>query len=231
MILRVITGKIYIIRRYLFIMKKFLLVIAVLSALVSCITSGFAEELTINKDKGEIIIPAEINGKYLVSPTKHAMSFYKGGNGEKSIMRALVSEIDYYNALIELGAKPGNNIKPEDMKAKSSAEGKSTEGDKISVFLTWEGSNGEIPLDDAIETHTPDGQTRKLDLRFTGNLEFAQKFHPGCFICLDSCVAGITTNAAWPTGAMNNKEVSFKGNAKILPPDGTRVNVIVRLVK
>lgn len=209
-------------------MKKFLLVIAILSALCSL---AFAEELIINKDKGEIIIPAEVNGKYLVSPTKHALSFYKGGNGEKSIMRALVSEIDYYNALTELGAKPGNNIKPEDMKAKSSAEGKSTEGDKISVFLTWESSNGEIPLDDAIETHTPDGKIKPLDLRFTGNLEFAQKFHPGCFICLDSCAAGITTNAAWPTGAMNNKEVSFKGNAKILPPDGTRVNVIVRLVK
>ena len=209
-------------------MKKFLLVIAVLSALVSVV---FAEELIINKDKGEIIIPAEVNGKYLVTPTKHALSFYNGGNGDKSIMRTHVSEIDYYNALIELGAKPGNNIKIEDMSAKSSAEGKSAEGDKLSVFLTWEGSKGEIPLDDAIETLTPDGKTKKLDLRFAGNLEFAKQHHSGCFICLDSCAAGITTNAAWPTGAMNNKEVSFKGNSKVLPPDGTKINVIVRLVK
>ena len=148
-------------------MKKFLLVMAVLCVIVS---SAFAEEsLIIDKEKGEIIIPAEVNGKYLVSPTKHALSYYKGGNGEKSIMRALVSEIDYYNALTEL--------------------------------------------------------------RFSGNLDFAMRSHPGCFICLDSCAAGISTNAAWPTGAMNNKEVSFKGNAKVLPPDGTKVNVIVRLVK
>lgn len=211
-------------------MKKFLLAISVLLVLVS---SVFAEELslTVNKEKGEIIIPAEVNGKYLVSHTKHALSYYKGGNGEKSIMRALVSEIDYYNALVEIGAVPGNNIKPEDMKARNSTEGKSTEGSKLSVFLTWEGSNGEIPLDDAVISEVANGEVRPIDLRFSGNLEFAQRAHPGCFICLDSCAAGISTNAAWPTGAMNNKEVNFKGNAKVLPPDGTRVNVIVRLVK
>ena len=95
-------------------MRKFLLLLVLISSFVS---SAFAEEfsLTINKEKGEIIIPAEVNGKYLVSPTKHALSYYKGGNGEKSIMRALVSELDYYDALIELGAKPGNNITPYDL--------------------------------------------------------------------------------------------------------------------
>ncbi len=211
-------------------MKKILLVMATLCVIIS---SAFAEELslTVNKEKGEIIIPAEVNGKYLVSPTKHALSYYKGGNGEKSIMRALVSEIDYYNALTELGAIPGNNIKPADMKARNSSEGKTTEGSKLAVSLTWEGSNGEIPLDDAVISTVANGEVRPIDLRFSGNLEFAQRAHPGCFICLDSCAAGISTNAAWPTGAMNNKEVSFKGNAKVLPPDGTRVNVIVRLVK
>ena len=211
-------------------MKKFLIVMAVLCALAS---ASFAEELSliVDKEKGEIIIPAEVNGKYLVSPTKHALSYYKGGNGEKSIMRALVSEIDYYNALTELGATPGNNIKPEDMKARSSSEGKSTEGSKLAAFLTWEGSDGEIPLDDAVITTSANGEVRPIDLRFSGNLDFAQRAHPGCFICLDSCAAGISTNAAWPTGAMNNKEVSFKGNSQVLPPDGTRVSVIVRLVK
>ena len=202
---------------------------AVFCALVS---ASFAEEsLIVDKEKGEIIIPAEVNGKYLVSPTKHALSYYKGGNGEKSIMRALVSEIDYYNALTELGAIPGNNITPADMKARNSSEGKSTEGSKLAAFITWEGSNGEIPLDDAVISTVANGEARPIDLRFSGNLDFAQRAHPGCFICLDSCAAGISTNAAWPTGAMNNKEVSFKGNAKVLPPDRTRVNVIVRLVK
>ena len=140
-------------------MKKFLLVMAALCVIVS---ASFAEELslTVNKEKGEIIIPAEVNGKYLVSPTKHALSYYKGGNGEKSIMRALVSEIDYYNALTEIGAVPGNNIKPEDMKARNSSEGKTTEGSKLAVFLTWEGSNGEIPLDDAVISEVRDGEVK-----------------------------------------------------------------------
>ena len=211
-------------------MKKFLSALLVVLACVS-FASGEEFTLTIDKEKGEVIIPAEINGKYLVSPTKHAMSYIEGSNGQKAIMRALVSEIDYYNALIELGAKPGNNIKPEDMKAKSSAEGKSTEGSKLQAFITWAGHEGELALDDAVISTVSNGEVRKIDLRFTGNLEFAMAHHPGCFICLDTCAAGISTNAAWPTGAMNNHEVSFRGNPDTLPPDGTRVNVIVRLVK
>lgn len=199
-----------------------------------CVSSVcYAEpSLVVNKEKGEIIVPAEINGKYFVSPTKHAVSFYKGGNGEKSIMRALVSELDFHQALLDLGAKPGDNIKMEDMKAKSSKEGKAAEGDKVAVFLTWEGAKGEVSLDDAIVTETADGSApRPLDLRFSGNIEFAKKNRPGCFVCLDSCAAGICTNAAWPTGALNNREVSFHGNGQVLPPDGTPVSVIVRLVK
>ena len=210
-------------------MKKLLAVLFLaLLAASSCLA---APSLVVNREKGEIIIPAEVNGKYLVSPTKHAMSFYQGGNGEKSILRALVSELDFHQALLDLGAKPGDNIKIEDMKAKSSKEGKAAEGDKVSVFLTWEGSNGEIPLDDAVVSEVAEGEPRPADLCFSGNLEFAKKNRPGCFICMDSCAAGIVTNAAWPTGALNNKEVSFHGNGKVLPPDGTPVSVIVRLVK
>ncbi|MBQ9565934.1 MAG: hypothetical protein IJU98_10140 [Synergistaceae bacterium] len=209
-------------------MKKLLAALLLVSAVSLCYA---APSLVVNKEKGEIVIPAEVNGKYLVSPTKHALSFFEGGNGEKSVMRALVSELDFHQALLDLGAKPGDNIKAEDMKAKSSKEGKAAEGDKVSVSLTWEGSNGEIPLDDAIVTEAADGQPRPLDLRFSGNLEFAKKNRPGCFVCLDSCAAGIVTNAAWPTGALNNREVSFHGNGKVLPPDGTPISVIVRLVK
>lgn len=216
-------------------MKKFLFLFMSLCLVILTASACLAEpELIINKDKGEVIVPAEINGKYLVSPTKHAMSFYKGGNGEKSIMRALVSELDFHKALLDLGAVPGDNIKAEDMKARSSKEGKSAEGSKAEVFITWEGSDGklkEVKLDDAIISDVKDGEPRPFDIRFSGNLEFAEKFRPGCFICLDSCAAGICTNASWPTGALNNKEVSFRGSSKVLPPDGTPVSVIVRLVR
>ena len=210
-------------------MKKF--VILIMLIFIACAACAAEPELIIDKAKGEVIFPAEINGKYLVSYTKHAASFYKGGNGEKSLMRALVSELDFHQALLDLDAVPGDNIKIEDMKAKSSAEGKAAEGSKLKIFLTWDGSDGEVSLDDAIISEVKDGEPQSFDIRFSGNLEFARKHRPGCFICLDSCAAGICTNASWPTGALNNSEVKFKGNGKILPPDGTRVNVIVRLVK
>ncbi|MBR1672774.1 MAG: hypothetical protein IJ702_07595 [Fretibacterium sp.] len=209
-------------------MKKLFVALLLVLAASLCYA---APSLVVDKEKGEIIVPAEVNGKYLVSPTKHALSFIEGGNGEKSVLRALVSELDFHQALLDLGAKPGDNIKMEDMKAKSSKEGKAAEGDKVAVFLTWEGSNGEVPLDDAIVSEVAGGTPRPLDLRFSGNLEFAKRNRPGCFVCLDSCAAGVVTNAAWPTGALNNREVSFRGNGEVLPPDGTPVSVIVRLTK
>jgi hypothetical protein len=180
--------------------------------------------LEVNKEKREIVMPAEVNGKYFSSPTRHGVVYAPGSNGEKAVLRGLSSEKKFHDALIEIGAKSGDNVKLDDMKA-GPDNGVSVQGSKLNVFVTWEGSKGEIPFDDIVKA----SEERPSDYHFGGNLEAAKTANTGCVLCLDSCAVGITSNAAYPTGTTQNNVVEFFGDETVLPPDGTRVSVIFRL--
>jgi len=192
--------------------------------IVGCSSSKTAEKsdklLIVNKDKKEIRMETEVNGKYFTESTRHGVVFKDGSNGEKSVLRGLVNQFDFHQALVDIGAKPGNNLKMEDMK-KSIA----VAGDKLDVFVTWEGLGKEIPFSDIIKS----SESKPMDIRFGGNLENAKAKNTGCVLCLDSCAVGITSNASFVTGASNT--VKFYGNEKVLPKDGTIVTVIFKLVQ
>lgn len=212
-------------------MKKLLTIISmtILSAIliVGCAKNSntgngqTADKLmTISKDKKEVRMTAEVNGKYFTESTRHGVVFKDGSNGEKSVLRGLVSPVDFHQALLDIGAKPGNNVKLEDMD-----KGVKVEGDKLEVFVTWEGLNKEIPFNDIIKSSDP----RPMDVKFGGNLDRAKEKNTGCILCLDSCAVGITSNSSYETGA--SKTVKFNGNSDVLPKDGTKVTVIFRLAK
>ena len=212
-------------------MKKFLSVISVivLSAIlvVGCgkntssdNAQGKNQLMIVNKDKKEIRMAAEVNGKYFTEATRHGVVFKDGSNGEKSVLRGLVSPIDFHQALLDIGAKPGNNVTLADMEKSIKVD-----GDKLQVFVTWDGLKKEIPFNDIIKSSDP----RPMDVRFGGNLDRAKEKNTGCILCLDSCAVGITSNSSYETGA--SKTVKFYGNSEVLPKDGTKVTVIFRLAK
>ncbi len=176
--------------------------------------------ITVDKEKKEVKIVAEVNGKYFTEPTRHGVVFKDGSNGEKSVLRGLVSEKEIYQAIMDLGATPGNNLVKDDL-----GKGKKIEGSKMNVFVTWEGSEKEIPFSDIIKS----SEERPMDIRFGGNIDRANKFNTGCILCLDSCAVGITSNAAYAFGESDN--IQFYGNQEVLPKDGTKVTVIFRLAE
>ncbi|WP_245611954.1 hypothetical protein [endosymbiont 'TC1' of Trimyema compressum] len=45
-------------------------------------------------------------------------------------------------------------------------------------------------------------------------------------MCLDSCPVGITSNAVYTYGAVEEKRSCFNGNEAVLPEDGTYVAII-----
>ncbi|MHC6180423.1 YdjY domain-containing protein [Clostridium sp. JNZ X4-2] len=176
--------------------------------------------LTVNKNNKEVKILSEVNGKYFTENTRHGVVFKDGSNGEKSVLRGLVDPEDFYNALISIGAKPGNNLQASDK-----GKGKKVEGSKLNVFVTWDGLGKEIPFSDIIDSSDP----RPMDIRFGGNLAHAKKMKTGCILCLDSCAVGITSNSAYAFGESDT--VKFHGKKDVLPKDGTKVTVIFRLAE
>ncbi|GHS86590.1 hypothetical protein AGMMS49957_05000 [Synergistales bacterium] len=208
-------------------MKKFF-VFAVVALLLGLSGAALAadEPLVINQEKHEIIMQAEVNGKYFDSPTRHGVVYLTGSNGEKSVLRGLTSEKTFHDALLKIGATPGNNVTLDDMKAGPTG-GATPAGSKLNVFVTWAGAEREYPFTDIIKA----SEERPDDYHFGGNLPAANKANTGCVLCLDSCAVGITSNASYPTGTTQNNVVEFYGDSKVLPPDGTRVSVIFRLAE
>lgn len=181
-----------------------------------------AEPVIIDAEKKEVIIAAEVNGKYFNSPTRHGVVFDMGSNGDKSVLRGLADEREFYQALIDIGAVPGNNLTMEDMKL-----GKTVDGQKLDVFVTWDGLGKEIPFAEIIRSD----EERPMDIRFGGNMENAKAKRTGCILCLDSCAVGITSDAAYETGAVEIKKIGRYGREDVLPADGTRVSVIFRIAQ
>lgn len=185
-----------------------------------------AKVLVVDKAAKEIKMLCEVNGKYFTEPTRHGIVFEKGSNGEKSVLRGLADEKEFHQALLDIGAKAGNNLKAADMKA-GADNGVAVAGDKLNAVVTWEGQDKEIPFADIIKASVE----KPMDLRFGGNLESAKKNNTGCVLCLDSCATGITSDAAVPTGSTQNNVVKFYGDESVLPKDGKVVTVTFRLAK
>lgn len=208
-------------------MKKIIMVIMCSMMLVLGVTGCTSKETnsntetqkaTVSDDKTEVRIPAEVNGKYFDTATRHGVVFKGGSNGEKSILRGLSDEKEFHDALLEIDAQPGNNL---DMESKA---GSQVDGEKLDVFVTWEGQE-EIPFNDIVKT----SEVKPMDIRFGGNLVRAEKANTGCILCLDSCPVGITSNHTYGTGS--SEKVDFFGNKEILPKDGTPVTVVFRKAK
>lgn len=178
--------------------------------------------IKINEGEKSLSFLAEVNGKYLLQPTRHGVIFKDGKLGDKPIFRAFVDPKTFHDSLIKLGSKPGSNMTMENK------ETTHVEGDILEVTVTWKGAKKEYGLDQVIK----DSNGRPILIHFGGNLSNAIQYNTGCLICLDSCPVGITSNASYTYGAVEKRnEVGFTGNKELLPPDGTLVVFKVTIKK
>ena len=130
--------------------------------------------------------------------------------------------IDFYNALVEIGAEPGNNMTPDN------ASTTKVEGTPLDLKVTWNGADKEYDVNEVIN----DSNGNKIAFKFGGNLERAKAKNTGCLSCLDSCPVGIISNSTYTNGAVEQtKEVKFTGNQDLLPEDGTYVATVYSIAK
>ncbi len=176
--------------------------------------------IKVDKEAKKITVLSSVNGKYFTEATRHASVNTDGSNGAKSVLTAYATPEEFYNALIEIGAKPGENMNPDN------ATTTHVEGSKIGATVTWEGAGKDYDINEVIK----DSNGKKIDFRFGGNLERAKNKKTGCLTCLDSCPVGIISNTTYTNGAVEKRnEVKFTGNADVLPEDGTYVAVTYTL--
>ncbi|WP_300408791.1 YdjY domain-containing protein [Lagierella sp.] len=173
--------------------------------------------LAVDKEKKTVTLYTTFNGKFLTEPTRHLVIYNKGKLADMSVFSSYVSPEDFHKALEDIGAKPGDNMTPDN------ASKTLTEGMPLKVTLYWAGNENGTDVNDAIV----DSNGKKIDMKFSGNLQNSKDFNTGCISCLDSCFVGITSNATYPLGAIEEtKEVEFKPDAEKLPKDKEPVAIV-----
>ena len=205
-------------------MKRLILIPFVLLFSAACAFAGTAltpeNPISIDKAHRSISFLAEVNGKYLFQPTRHFAVYKNGKNGDKSVLRGFVNPVDFYDALLKIHAKAGENM------SLKNKETTNVKGQEFYVTVNWDGAKRPYSIDEVVT----DSNHKPIHMKFGGNIENAKRLKTGCLLCLDSCPVGIVSNATYTYGAVEKrKEVSFTGNQNVLPPDGTRVVVTLSI--
>jgi hypothetical protein len=178
------------------------------------------EDVVVDTENKTVTITAQLNGTFFDQPTMHYCVWKDGGMGDKCMLAAYCSAEDFYNGMIEAGGEPWNTTtdKIED--------GAFTDGQKVDVTLTWEGQDTPVPMADSVKS--ADGKL-DIDMRFSGNLQNNKDCGSGCIACLNSCWAGVTSNAAYGYNAIDSGEVSAFLDDSVMPADGTDVQLTFTL--
>lgn len=158
-----------------------------------------------------VAVYTEINVMHLFQPTVHwGVVFRNGRFGDRAILKAYCDQLDFHDALLRIGARPGNTLTRESV-------GRYVEGDDLIITALVAGRDGELPLDRIFT----DASGKGFRIRFGGNRSASVQEQTGCITCLESCWISITSNAAYPMTSALQRFISpnsyFKGNTEVLP--------------
>lgn len=177
--------------------------------------------LVVDKQAKTIKIYAEVNRKYVTEPTRHGIVGSDGSNADKALFKSFAQALDIYQALIDIGAKPGDNVKA------TSPKGTQVKGTELKYTVSW--ADKSYDINDLIASSGKLGG-KPLVGRFGGNKAFQAQTNTGCIFCLDSCAAGITSNSTVGWMSFDSSLVKFNGVGDKLPADGTPVTITIEPV-
>lgn len=180
------------------------------------------EDIIVDKEAGTVTITAQVNGTFFDQPTMHYIVFKDGGAGDKAMMAAYCDSQDFYNAMIEAGGEPWNTTSDK------IANGEFTDGQKVNITFTWDGQTEPVEMVDTVRS---DEGAFDVDMRFSGNQANNEECGSGCIACLNSCWAGITSNAAYGYDTIDSGSRTCYLNDAVMPEDGTDVQATFTLVK
>lgn len=179
--------------------------------------------LMIDEKNKRVFIYTEVHEMNVHQSNVHWGVVFKDGKfQDRAILRAYANQLDFHDALIKIGAKPGNNLTKDTV-------GKYVEGDTLDVKATWPGLEKEVSFNEIFVDEAGKG----FNIKFGGNRKASEEQKTGCITCLESCWISISSNANYPqTNSIKrfiNPNSRFKGRADVLPGDGKPVILIYKV--
>lgn len=179
--------------------------------------------LVIDGKGKRVLVYTEVHEMNVHQSNVHWGIVFKDGKfQDRAILRAYANHLGFHDALIKIGAKPGNNLTKDTI-------GKYVEGDILDIKATWPGLGKELTLDEIFQDQTGKG----FQIKFGGNRKASEEQNTGCITCLESCWISISSNARYPqTNSIKrflDPNSRFKGRADALPGDGKPVILMYRV--
>jgi hypothetical protein len=164
-------------------------------------------------------------------PGYHAIVWKGGGAAGVALFRAEVSDTQLLDALEALGGKPGNALGMDSWEARKDPQNpepdKEIQGPPVEILVRLPGRAAPVPL--AALLDDPGG--RGLDMRLGGHRANIPTWHSGCIACLYSCPGSKLGNARYTVRDYVRGATRFRAKTDLLPPDGTPVTILVRLLR
>jgi len=180
---------------------------------------GVSEGIEIYEIEKKVVVSGFLNTRYLRKPSATVVVYREGFSAKRSLFISHADPFELIEGLLQIDAIPG-------VVSVDSPEEDIREGSRLNVFIRWEGTPRAYALSEIVESNF----RNEFDIRFLGNIENVEKVKSGDLLCLDSCNVGITGNVSIGGDAYDRGEVTFNVNRKILPPNGTEVEIIFQLV-
>lgn len=179
--------------------------------------------LIVDEKNKRVFIYTEVNEMNVHQWNVHWGVVFKDGKfQDRAILKAYSHQLDFHDALLKIGAKPGNNLNKDTI-------GKYVEGDPLDIKATWPGLGKELSLNDIFI----DKNGKGFNIRFGGNRKASEEKQTGCITCLESCWISISSNANYPQTHSIKRFITpnsrFKGRPDVLPEDGKPVILIYKV--
>lgn len=110
---------------------------------------------------------------------------------------------------------------------KSKAPDRIIQGPGVEVLVRVPGRPKPLTLDQILL----DPGKRGFEMRFGGHRANIPHWHSGCIVCLYSCPGSKVGNARYTVRDYVGEATRFRVRPGVLPRDGTRVIILLRLVK
>ncbi len=181
-----------------------------------------------------IAFPAEVTAsrferRVLGMPGYHFLVWGDGKAAPAALFQSAVSDVQVLEALEALAARPGNALGMDtwDERAdpKSKAPDKIIQGPGVEVLVRVPGSRKLLTLDQILL----DPGKRGFEMRFGGHRANIPHWHSGCIVCLYSCPGSKIGNARYTVRDYVGETTRFRVRPGVLPKDGTRVTLLLRL--
>lgn len=155
--------------------------------------------LIINTEEKYIEIPATFHPKQfnrsMGLKNHHCITWEKGSAAKKALFTTPVPDSAIHDALIKIGASPGDNLSNETWSRRNDAGSPYpdmlVEGSNVKVVFVKDSEVYQIK-DFLIDEHGKD-----FDFRFGGNRTFIPIWKSGCVVCLQSCPGAKIGNHAY----------------------------------